>query len=185
MDFLMRVTSDPTIASAWLRAPLRRAAKRPRRHNSSCAASSAVHAPAFEAGCRQGPAAQDREAGDLRDDRDQQLVYKNLLQASQRKISDLVARNGFQRSAWRFSSPPAPAADLLSPRTAQAKDLDSQYPRQAGSFFELLDEAIDGGHRVLVFSQFTSMLAILKRELEKLGLTYSYLDGSRKTAWPL
>jgi superfamily II DNA or RNA helicase len=112
--------------------------------------------------------------------RDQQLVYKNLLQASQRKISDLVARNGFQRSRMEI------LVTLLRLRQTcchlellKLKDLDSQYPSgKLDLFFELLDEAIDGGHRVLVFSQFTSMLAILKRELEKLGLTYSYLDGS-------
>ena len=112
--------------------------------------------------------------------RDQQLVYKNLLQASQRKISDLVARNGFQRSCMEILT------TLLRLRQTcchlellKLKDLDSQYPSgKLDLFFELLDEAIDGGHRVLVFSQFTSMLAILRRELEKLGLTYSYLDGS-------
>ena len=47
-------------------------------------------------------------------------------------------------------------------------------------FFELLDEAIDGGHRVLVFSQFVSMLTILRRELEARGIAYCYLDGSTK-----
>ena len=33
-------------------------------------------------------------------------------------------------------------------------------------FLDLLDEAIDGGHRVLVFSQFVSMLTILRRTLD-------------------
>ncbi len=47
-------------------------------------------------------------------------------------------------------------------------------------FFELLDEAIDGGHRVLVFSQFVSMLTILRRELDARDLRYCYLDGSTK-----
>jgi superfamily II DNA or RNA helicase len=46
------------------------------------------------------------------------------------------------------------------------------------TFMELLDEIIDGGHRVLVFSQFTSMLAILKDTLDAKGVDYAYLDGS-------
>jgi len=45
-------------------------------------------------------------------------------------------------------------------------------------FGELLDEIVDGGHRVLVFSQFTSMLALLREELEARELTHCYLDGS-------
>jgi len=45
-------------------------------------------------------------------------------------------------------------------------------------FLELLDEIIDGGHRALVFSQFTSMLAILRKELEAREINHLYLDGS-------
>ena len=45
---------------------------------------------------------------------------------------------------------------------------------------EQLDEAIDGGHRVLVFSQFVSQLDILRKELEKEGIPYCYLDGATK-----
>ncbi len=40
-----------------------------------------------------------------------------------------------------------------------------------------MEEVIDEGHKVLVFSQFTSFLAIVKSRLEKEGLTYEYLDG--------
>ena len=45
-------------------------------------------------------------------------------------------------------------------------------------FFELLDEAMDAGHRVLVFSQFVSMLTILRAELGRRNLRYCYLDGA-------
>jgi superfamily II DNA or RNA helicase len=45
-------------------------------------------------------------------------------------------------------------------------------------FAELLEEVIDGGHRALVFSQFTSMLALLRQHLDAEGIEYCYLDGS-------
>ncbi len=45
---------------------------------------------------------------------------------------------------------------------------------------ELLEEAIDGGHRVLVFSQFVSMLALIRERLEAQKIPYAYLDGSTK-----
>ncbi len=47
-------------------------------------------------------------------------------------------------------------------------------------FLELLPNLIENGHRVLVFSQFTSMLDIIKSELDKRGYTYFYLDGATK-----
>lgn len=46
------------------------------------------------------------------------------------------------------------------------------------SFNELLAEAVDDGHRVLVFSQFTSLLSLLRTELDAQQLAYCYLDGS-------
>lgn len=45
---------------------------------------------------------------------------------------------------------------------------------------ELLGEAIDGEHRVLVFSQFVSMLHLVRDRLEERDLSYCYLDGSTK-----
>lgn len=46
------------------------------------------------------------------------------------------------------------------------------------SCLELVDEAISGGHKVLLFSQFTSMLEILEAELKKAHVAYYKLTGS-------
>jgi superfamily II DNA or RNA helicase len=43
--------------------------------------------------------------------------------------------------------------------------------------FELIDEAIDGGHRVLLFSQFVRVLHLLRDEAKKRELHFCYLDG--------
>jgi SNF2 family DNA or RNA helicase len=45
------------------------------------------------------------------------------------------------------------------------------------TLLEQLDEVLDEGHKVLVFSQFTSFLAILRRQLDARGTVYEYLDG--------
>jgi SNF2 family DNA or RNA helicase len=49
------------------------------------------------------------------------------------------------------------------------------------ALLELLDEAIDDGHRVLVFSQFTSLLALVRTALDAQGTGYAYLDGAMPT----
>lgn len=46
------------------------------------------------------------------------------------------------------------------------------------SCLELVQSAIDGGHKILLFSQFTSMLEILQRRLENLGIAYYVITGS-------
>ena len=48
-------------------------------------------------------------------------------------------------------------------------------------FLELTSNLIENGHKALVFSQFTSHLSIIRKELDKKGVSYRYLDGS--TSW--
>jgi superfamily II DNA or RNA helicase len=45
---------------------------------------------------------------------------------------------------------------------------------------ELLGEIIDGGHRVLIFSQFVQMLALVRQRLEESGTAFCYLAGQTK-----
>ncbi len=45
------------------------------------------------------------------------------------------------------------------------------------TLLEQLEEVIDEGHKVIVFSQFTSFLSILRRRLDAIPTTYEYLDG--------
>ena len=48
---------------------------------------------------------------------------------------------------------------------------------KADACMQLIQSAIDGGHRMLLFSQFTSMLAILQDKLEKEGIEYFIITG--------
>ena len=63
---------------------------------------------------------------------------------------------------------------LLDPALAErgSAKLDALLP--------MLQEIADSGHKALVFSQFTSFLAIVRQRLEALGLAYEYLDGRTK-----
>lgn len=48
------------------------------------------------------------------------------------------------------------------------------------TFMRVLGELIDEGRRVLVFSQWTSMLRIMRTELDEMGVKYAYLDGATR-----
>ena len=43
-----------------------------------------------------------------------------------------------------------------------------------------LEELIEEGHKSLVFSQFTSMLSIVRKHLDEKGVKYAYLDGQTR-----
>lgn len=113
---------------------------------------------------------------------DQHKVYTQLLEDSKHKISQMVEKNGFNKSRMEILKTllrlrqTCNHIDLL-----KLEDVKSKHPSaKMELFFELLDEALDSKHRVLVFSQFTSMLAILREEMEARDMKYCYLDGSTK-----
>ncbi len=48
------------------------------------------------------------------------------------------------------------------------------------TLLEQLEELMDEGHKALVFSQFTSLLAIVRDRFDKRSWTYEYLDGQTR-----
>ncbi|MBO4801155.1 MAG: DEAD/DEAH box helicase [Bacteroidaceae bacterium] len=49
---------------------------------------------------------------------------------------------------------------------------------KVNAFMELVQSIVDGGHSVIVFSQFTSFLGIIQRALKEADLPFLYLDGT-------
>ena len=113
---------------------------------------------------------------------DQKKVYQEILQASQRKLIGMVAKKGFQSSRMEILKTLLRLRQICCHLDLLKLDgMEANAPSaKLDLFLELLDEALDGGHRVLVFSQFVSMLQILKTELEMRGLAFCYLDGATR-----
>ena len=53
---------------------------------------------------------------------------------------------------------------------------------KTAAFLELVDTLRSGGHRVLVFSQFTSHLALIREQLDQKEVPYLYLDGTHSAS---
>ncbi len=115
---------------------------------------------------------------------EQRAYYRQMLESGRREILDSVNTNGLAKSRMvvlttllrlrqiccdvRVCSKPASRANL---RPASGK---------VEMFHELIEETLDGGHRALVFSQFTTMLGLLREELTAQSIQCCYLDGSTK-----
>ncbi len=76
-------------------------------------------------------------------------------------------------------TPEAPPGAAGSEPTGKAAP-DPEVGAKVEAFAELLEEALDGGHRVLVFSQFTKMLGLIRVHLEAEKIPFCYLDGSTR-----
>ncbi len=109
----------------------------------------------------------------------QKEVYAALLQGARAQIDETSG----EKNAGRAQMLMLTALLRLRQAACDLRLLDKEGQAESGKvelFNELLQEAVDGGHRVLVFSQFVSMLSILRRELEEQGIAYCYLDGQTK-----
>ena len=95
---------------------------------------------------------------------------------------DKLADSGASEGAMRMKT----LTQLLRLRQTccDPRLIDEEFPAdqsaKLNAFRELLYTCLEGGHRMLVFSQFVKVLQLLKAELETAGLNFCYLDGSSK-----
>ena len=111
---------------------------------------------------------------------EQRGVYQQVIEASRKEVLEAVGAQGLAKSRMVVLTA------LLRLRQVccdlRLLKLDNVKPANASGkldlFGELLEEVIDGGHRVLVFSQFVGMLTLLKERLAAEKIDFCYLDGS-------
>jgi superfamily II DNA or RNA helicase len=112
-------------------------------------------------------------------------VQKALYEKTQRQCAVNI-RNLEEKGASEGKLRMAAFTELLRLRQicADPRLVDDQksvlHSAKFQAFWEILDESIDGGHRILVFSQFVSLLKLLREELENSEIPYCYIDGSTR-----
>jgi SNF2 family DNA or RNA helicase len=110
----------------------------------------------------------------------QRELYDKLRAAYQASLLHEVEEKGVGRSAIQVLE-----ALLRLRQVACHPGLVDPSWEEAGSakleaLYEQVAEVLEEGHKVLVFSQFTSLLAFVRRHLDEKGAQYAYLDGSTR-----
>ncbi len=102
-------------------------------------------------------------------------VYETHLQRERQKVLGLLQ----DMQANRFEV--FRSLTMLRLLSLDAGLVDAKYDAipsaKLDALMELLDDVVAEGHRVLVFSQFTSYLAKARARLDGAGFSYAYLDG--------
>ena len=112
----------------------------------------------------------------------QQELYDKVRALSKQRVEDSISKRGLKGSTVTILDA------LLKLRQAACHprlvklDIAKGYEDSAKHTVlrELLEEALAEGHRALIFSQFTSHLAIVREWLDAEGIQYLYLDGRTK-----
>ncbi|MEG1480208.1 MAG: DEAD/DEAH box helicase [Kiritimatiellia bacterium] len=114
---------------------------------------------------------------------DQRRVYDELRSAMLEKMRGLVKAKGFEKSKFEMLALlmrlRQVCCDLRLLKTRVARP-NEESSAKLDALMELLAEAHAEHHRLLIFSQFTTMLHLIAERLEAEGLTYCYLDGATK-----
>jgi superfamily II DNA or RNA helicase len=111
---------------------------------------------------------------------EQRAIYLQVLREVRAQVMGEVERVGLAKSQLHI------LAGLTKLRQAACDPRLLGLPRQLGdedsgklaALRELVEEVEAGGHKVLIFSQFVSMLKLVAAALDQDKIRYEYLDGS-------
>jgi SNF2 family DNA or RNA helicase len=112
---------------------------------------------------------------------EQREVYRAVLEQGRREVFERAGKSGGGRDRMAVLTTLLRLRqvcchlDLLP--TGETKRAWSEPSAKLDRTFELIDEAIDGGHRVLLFSQFVRVLHLLRDEAKRREIPFCYLDG--------
>lgn len=109
---------------------------------------------------------------------DEQLkIYKSYLAQTKQEVAQELSDNGFEKSKFKIL--------MLLTRLRQICCHPSlfieNYNGESGKLkqcMDILQDAIEAGHKILLFSSYTSMFQILEEKLNKNNIKYFKLTGS-------
>ncbi len=114
---------------------------------------------------------------------DQQAVlYESIRLTMEKKVRDAIAAQGLARSHITILDALLKLRQVCcDPRLLSGKvAAKSQRSAKLEMLMELLPEMLEEGRRVLLFSQFTSMLGLIEAELKQRKIAYSKLTGQTR-----
>jgi SNF2 family DNA or RNA helicase len=111
----------------------------------------------------------------------QQELYQSYAKSAREELSHLVKKEGFEKVQIHVLATLTRLKQICCHPAIFAKENpevgdSSKYDM----LIELLQTLMEGGHKTVIFSQYTRMLSIMRQDLEKRGIRFEYLDGSSK-----
>ena len=114
---------------------------------------------------------------------EQAKLYKQILGQVRKSVLSEVEKKGVSKAQIQILAALTRLRQVAcDPRHMKLPDtnFEADDSGKLGALREIIDEAVDGNHRVLVFSQFVEMLNHIRAALDTDGVQYEYLDGSTK-----
>ena len=111
----------------------------------------------------------------------QRSIYKSYAKSAREELSRLVNKEGFDKVQIHVLATLTRLKQICCHPGLFAKDeIEVGDSSKYDMLLELLQTLVEGNHKTVIFSQYTRMLKIMREDLAKMGIRFSYLDGSSK-----
>lgn len=112
----------------------------------------------------------------------QKHMYKEIAEYSKSEIFKNIDSKGMEKSYFSILTALLRLRQICCHPALVSKDMNAPFDESGKiqELFPLLEEIIDEGHRILLFSQFVEMLQIIQTGIQQFGWDSVYLDGSTK-----
>lgn len=108
-------------------------------------------------------------------------LYRSFAESARKEISKLVEKEGFDKVKIHVLATLTRLKQICCHPAIFAKEkAEAGDSAKYEMLLELLQTLVEGGHKTVIFSQYTKMLHIMREDFEKRGIKFSYLDGSTK-----
>ena len=110
---------------------------------------------------------------------EQEKIYLNYLAQAKQDIAETIKIKGFERSHMQVLSALTRLRQICCHPSLFIKDY-NEGSSKLEQCIEIIKDATESGHKILLFSGYTSMFEIIEEELNKNEITYFKLTGSTK-----
>ncbi len=110
---------------------------------------------------------------------EQRNIYLNYLLRAKQEISEQIDLNGYESSRMQILAALTRLRQICCHPSLFIKDY-NEGSSKLEQCMEIVQEAVNGGHKILLFSGYTSMFEIIEKELKQSNIKYFKLTGSTK-----
>lgn len=109
----------------------------------------------------------------------QEDIYRTVLEQVKQDVVNAVSNVGLAKARMTVLSALTKLRQVCDHPSLALDTIDAGADSgKIDALMELIQEAMDGGHRIVLYSQFVRMLKLIRTKLQEARINYVYLDGS-------
>ena len=113
----------------------------------------------------------------------QATLYESIRLSMEKRVRDAIAQKGLARSHITILDALLKLRQVCCDPRLLPEAMRGKKPAPSAKLemlTDMLPELIEEGRRILLFSQFTTMLGLIEQEIQKLGIAYTKLTGQTR-----